>query len=125
MIKTKNGNDTLTFEEFAEEVRKIVPVAEEESLRAAYDQISSYYVISHNCAIVPKHEAYTMRYIKEERRHLFKTVLITLSYDCGPNGWCPQDIPSEHLLIDEEDGHVLTYRQICEWVREQRRKAND
>lgn len=122
MTKTENGNDTLTFGEFAEEVRKLVPVAEEESLRAAYDQISAHYVMFRGCASLSKSEPYSMRYIREERRHLFKAVYVRLAYDCGPNGWCPQDIPNEHLFINVESGAVLTDTGIAKWVREQRGK---
>ena len=125
MTKTENGNDTLTFEEFDEEVRKFVPAAEEETLREAYDQISAHYTIGKDCIEIasPRLAEQVLKYVKDEFRHKFKAVLVNLSYDCGPMGWCPQDCPYELLLIDEEKGNVMTQTGLWKWFDEQKRKA--
>lgn len=125
MTKTENGNDTLTFGEFAEEVRKLVPVAEEESLRAAYDQISARHIIGKDCIKIasPRMAEQVLKFVKDECRHKFKAVFVNLSYDCGPMDWCPQDCPYELLLIDEERGNVMTQRWLWKYFDGQRRKT--
>lgn len=127
MIKTENGNDTLTFEEFAEEVRKLVPAAEEETLREAYDQISARHIICKGGIEIasPRLAEQVLKYVKDEFRHKFKAVFVELSYDCGPMDWCPQDCPYELLLIDEERGNVMTQTGLWKWFDEQKRKRNE
>lgn len=121
MKKTKNGNDTLTFEEFLNEVRKIVPAADEKTLKDAYDRIASY-VIRPECASVPTFPYYEdyLKYIVDEKRHLYVPVYIRLSYDTDSFGFCPQDNPYEILLINEESGNVLSIRQIWEWLSQRK-----
>ena len=125
MIKTENGNHTLTFEEFAEEVRKLVPAAKEEPLREAYDQIRRTYVIGENCATVasPRWAEQSLRYIKEGCRREYSVIIVRLSYDCGPLGFCPQDCPRETLLVNKEDGDVMTETWIHNYFSEQRGKS--
>lgn len=125
MTKTENGNDTLTFEEFAEEVRKLVLDAKEEPLREAYDQISAGRIIGKNCIKIapPRLAEQVLKYVKDEFRHKFKAVFVNLSYDCGPMHWCPQDCPYELLLIDEERGDVMTQRWLWKYFDEKRRKS--
>lgn len=127
MTKTENGNDTLTFEEFAEEVRRLVPAAKEGHLKEAYDQIRRTYVIGENCATVapPRWAEQSLRYVKEEFRSGYEVIIIRLAYDCGPLGWCPQDCPRETLLADREDGDVITETMLREYFRERREEADD
>ena len=122
MTKTENGNSTLTFEEFAEAVRKIVPIADGDSLKESYERIRRRYYISSNSigVALPAYADSALRYIKAEKRHLYKAITIWLSYDAGPLDFVPQDCPYEMLLVNTETGEAITTTEIYEWLREQK-----
>lgn len=121
MIKTKNGNNQKSYQEFKEELKKVSSKIDDESCQETYKELT-YYLIRTIEEMTPGHYdwAYNsaIKYIKQEYRKRFKVLYVDLSYDAPPGSFVPQDMPYKLILIDTEDGEVITtdslYRKLMQ-----------
>ena len=123
-IKTRNGNKSLSFQAFKEEVLKHVKFVEMKTLQEAYKRLSHYCI--HSIKDWGKdHWTYTdvlRRCIRKDAREHWIALYVTLSYDVPLGCLCPQDCPYETLLIDTNDGECYTSTQIYEYQRESKKE---
>ena len=123
MIKTKNGNNQKSYEELKEEVRKVSNKIDDESCRETYKELT-YYLIRTIEEMTPGHYdwAYNtaVKYIKKEYRNRFKVLYVDLAYDAKPDSFIPQDNPYKLILIDTEDGEVITTDSLYRKLRQKK-----
>lgn len=123
MIKTENGNNQMTLEEFREELKKFNPIIEEKTSEVAYKEINDMLICGIQ-EVTPKWDCYnsTIRYIKEEKRDEWKILYVSLGYDAPPYSLVPQDMPYKLLLLCKTDGEVYTIDWVRSFIKQQGEK---
>ena len=120
MIKTSEGNPTLSFTEFKENVEKILaelghPRTYEEGTIAFSSLIRAYADIRWLGYFSKMHNAYEWGYQQtladykdfEEAKKHWAVIYVPYGYDAGPGDFVPQDMPYTHLVIDLYDGEAM------------------
>ena len=120
MIKTFEGNLTLSFTEFKENVEKILtelghPMSYLDGTMAFSTLVRAYADIRWLGYFSKMHNAYDWGYQQtladymdlEEAKKRWAVIYIPYSYDVGPGDFVPQDMPYVHLAIDFTDGEAI------------------
>ena len=120
MIKTPEGNPTLSFTEFKENVERILtelghPMAYFDGTIAFSSLVRAYADIRWLGCFTKMHNAYEWGYQQtladykdlEEAKKQWVVIYIPYTYNVGPGDFVPQDKPYIHLVIDLNDGEAM------------------
>jgi len=123
MFKTKNGNNKITLEEFAEKLKKFSPLVDKRFCSILYEELDGW-LIHDIVEIKPNWDSYNlvMRYVKAEFRDRIVPLYIHLGYDAPKDSFVPQDMPFKLAILDKKDGETLS----LDWIRNKlKEKQND
>ena len=118
MIKTENGKDTLSYEEFEQSILNFNKHTHKDDIKNIYKLLINDYAI---CSVnpAPDYEVEVLqRYIEKKDRNNIKPLRVELDYDCGPYDFHPQDFPSEILILNTKTNHLISLYYFLKNIRE-------
>lgn len=118
MIKTENGNNTLSYEEFEQSILNFNKHTNKDDIKNIYKTLRDDYVI---CSIDPAFDyeiKALYRYVEKKDRNNIKPLRVELGYDCGPCNFHPQDFPSEILILNTKTNHLISLYYFLKNIRE-------
>lgn len=115
MIKTENGKDTLSYEEFEQSILNFNKHTNKDDIKNIYKTLRDSYAI-YSVDPAPDHQVKVLYHIRKNSN--IKSLRVELDYDCGPLDFHPQDFPSEILVLNTKTNHLISLYYFLKNIRE-------